>query len=97
MILRALVRVVEFLVILLIVRLVLRAVVGFFAAPAGDRQQAQRPEAKGLEGVDMVKDRVCNTFIPRGQAIAARVGGDEEFFCSAGCRDKAVAALRRAS
>lgn len=36
----------------------------------------------------MVRDRVCNTFLPRAQAVVARFGADEHFFCSESCRQK---------
>jgi hypothetical protein len=39
----------------------------------------------------LVRDRVCNTFVPRERALRARVGGREEHFCSAACRDRARA------
>jgi len=39
----------------------------------------------------MVRDRVCNTFLPRARAVTALVGGREMHFCSAACRDRALA------
>jgi len=36
----------------------------------------------------MVRDRVCNTFLPRSRALSLRAGGEEHFFCSAACRAK---------
>ncbi len=38
----------------------------------------------------MVRDRVCNTFLPRARAIAARIDGQEHYFCSEACRVKAL-------
>ena len=48
----------------------------------------------------MVRDRVCNTFLPRDRALTASVGGEEHFFCSERCRrsyldDVAAAAAPR--
>jgi hypothetical protein len=40
--------------------------------------------------VDLVRDRVCNTFLPRARALPAVVGGREEHFCSVACRDRAL-------
>jgi hypothetical protein len=37
-----------------------------------------------------VRDRVCNTFLPRERAIHAVVNGHEEHFCSTACRDQAL-------
>jgi hypothetical protein len=39
---------------------------------------------------DLVRDRVCNTFVPRDRAIRALVNGHEEHFCSTTCRDRAL-------
>lgn len=40
----------------------------------------------------MVRDRVCNTFLPRSRAWVVHAGGEDIFFCSAACRDKHSAA-----
>ncbi len=42
----------------------------------------------------MVRDRVCNTFLPRSQALTERVGSEEHFFCSERCRDTFLERLR---
>ena len=54
------------------------------------RREVRTPE-------DLVLDRVCRTYVPRSRALAARVDGREEHFCSAACREKALAAVPRAS
>ena len=41
----------------------------------------------------LVRDRVCNTFLPRDRALVRVVDGREEHFCSAACRDRADALL----
>jgi hypothetical protein len=41
----------------------------------------------------MVRDRVCNTFVPRARALVATIGGRDEYFCSAACRDRAFPLL----
>ena len=46
---------------------------------------------------DLVLDRVCHTYVPRSRALVARIAGAEESFCSEACRDKAKAAVARAS
>lgn len=86
---RLFVIVLRFLLALLVVRLVLRGVAAVLdprPAPAPPRPAAQ-----------MVRDRVCNTFLPRERAIRAVVGGREEHFCSAACHERALAAVSRAS
>jgi len=77
---------------LLVVRLVLRTIAGFLR-PAKGREAA--PEPRSLEG-DMVRDRICNTFVLKDRAVRAMVQGREESFCSALCRDKALGALSQA-
>jgi hypothetical protein len=34
----------------------------------------------------MVRDRVCNTYLPRSRAVVERADGSEHFFCSDRCR-----------
>ena len=34
----------------------------------------------------MVRDRVCNTYLPKSRALAANVDSQEHFFCSEKCR-----------
>ena len=72
---------VRIVIVLLVVRLVLR----FVAAVVQGYQGAPRREA----ATDMVRDRVCDTFLPRARALVAVVNGREEHFCSAKCRDRA--------
>lgn len=64
-------------------------------APGGTRGRnaAPRPPVAG----ELVRDRVCNTFLPRDRALHAVVGAREEHFCSAACRDRALADAARAS
>lgn len=80
----------RFLLALLLVRLIVRAVAALFGRPA-------RPGATARPAGEMVRDRVCNTFLPRERAIRAVVDGREEHFCSAACRERALAAVSRAS
>jgi len=39
----------------------------------------------------MVRDHVCNTFLPKSRALTLRVGSDERYFCSEDCRQKFLA------
>jgi YHS domain-containing protein len=36
----------------------------------------------------MVKDEVCNTYLPQEDAIREHIDGTDFFFCSKECRDK---------
>ena len=52
---------------------------------------AARPVAPSSRGPtrhegEMVRDRVCNTFLPRAGALIERVDGETHYFCSEGCR-----------
>jgi YHS domain-containing protein len=78
------VMVVRFVVAFLLIRLGLRFVAGVIRG-------LREPPLEGAAGVDMVRDRVCNTFVPRAAALTAVVGGHEMHFCSAACRDRALA------
>ena len=51
------------------------------------RQPGRRaaPDTPRFEG-EMVRDRVCNTFLPRSKALLVHRDGEEWFFCSEDCR-----------
>lgn len=71
-----------------------------FVSRAFQAQAPRRPTpaaAPPAMAPDLVRDRVCNTFLPRDRAVQALVGGRQEHFCSAACRDRALAAAARAS
>jgi YHS domain-containing protein len=68
-----------------------RMVAGKPAAP-----HPHAPSAPRFEG-DLVRDRVCGTFVPRAKALSLRSGDEEHFFCSAGCRDRFVEISRAPS
>jgi len=36
---------------------------------------------------DMVQDPVCKTYVPRGSAVTATVGGQTYLFCSSNCAE----------
>ena len=76
------VNLVRIVVVLLIVRFVLR----FLAAVVQGYQGAPRREAPATE---MVRDRVCDTFVPRSRALVAIVDGRDQYFCSPECRERA--------
>ena len=74
------------LVRIVIVLLILRFVLRFVAAVVQGYQGAGRREETATE---MVRDRVCNTFVPRARALRVVVDGREEHYCSPECRDRA--------
>jgi len=82
----------RFLMALLLVRLGMRALSSWL----GPRGAAPGP-GKPPPPEDLVRDRICNTFLPRSRALRAVVGGHEEYFCSAACRDRALLGVSQAS
>lgn len=86
---RGLVLVVRFLFWLLVIRLAFRAAASFF------RPRTEAPKKR--IAAELVRDRMCNTFVPRDRAVVATVGGKSEYFCSAACRDRALHLAARAS
>jgi hypothetical protein len=90
-----LIRLLQILVFLLVARLLLRGVAAFFRALQAPAR-APEPRAQPGSPTDLVRDRVCNTFLPRDRALRALVAGQEQHFCSTACRDKALA-LEQAS
>jgi YHS domain-containing protein len=44
----------------------------------------------------MVRDRICQTFLPKSRALTVRQGDEEHYFCSDACR-AAFLARRRPS
>jgi hypothetical protein len=79
-------------VLLLLLRLALRFVLGLLQGLATPTEGA--PSRRGSAGGpakiagELVRDPVCSTYIPRGTAIAARVGAETRYYCSTTCRDK---------
>jgi uncharacterized protein len=57
---------------------------------AATRPKKPTGEPRQIQGV-MVKDDICNTYIPRDEAIREVRDGQERFFCSEECRRKSQA------
>jgi YHS domain-containing protein len=53
------------------------------------RRRAQAP--RQVRG-EMVKDEICNTYIPREEALTDVRDGRERYFCSEECRRKSKSA-----
>jgi hypothetical protein len=93
-----LLRVLQFLFWLFLLRMVVRTVARAFSpGPSRPRAGAPPPRPQVRAPEDLVLDRVCHTHVPRSRALVAGVAGREEHFCSPECRDKALAAVARAS
>jgi hypothetical protein len=86
----------SFIAILLLVRLVLRFVLGLFQGLADPTGAAAPGRASGRAATggrakiagELVRDPVCSTYVPRDSAIAVRVGAETRYYCSTACRDK---------
>jgi YHS domain-containing protein len=85
------------LIILMVVRMIGRAVVRFFAAGNEVRRRSERTGTRPRAAEDLVRDPVCNTYVPRSRALTAVIEGRPEHFCSEACRDRARAGAARAS
>jgi len=61
------------------------------ARPARDGQARGAGEGAGRRvpaGADrMVRDRICNTFLPRSKSLVLEEGGQQHHFCSEKCRE----------
>lgn len=79
------------LVILLVVRLVGRFVSAVVRGYRGQFPPA--PAAAPLGARELVRDPVCGTFVARDRALSAAIGGETRHFCSAACRETALAGL----
>jgi uncharacterized protein len=77
-------------VVLFVIRLVLHTLASWFRKPAAP------PRQRAL-GEEMVRDQVCNTFLPKTRALREVMDGQERYFCSVACRDRAREERRRAS
>ena len=60
------------------------------------RSGAGTPKVPATEG-RMVRDRVCNTFLPVGRAIVVEHEGAPHYFCSDRCRSSFLDRSRAAS
>jgi hypothetical protein len=71
---------------------VLRGLNGALGGPAASRPaRAGRPRTSGA--TDLVRDRVCNTFVPLDRALRVTRGGETLYFCSDACRARHLAEL----
>ena len=83
-------QVIRFLVVLLVVRLFLRFVAGVIRGYRGPSPVEKVPPPP--RATELVRDAVCNTYLPRDRALVAIVKGRPEHFCSPACRDRALGA-----
>jgi len=84
--------VVRFLALVVLAFLVFLIVRASARAFLGGLLGAGRPRPGQRAGLDeLVKDPVCETYIPRRKAISRGSGPATRYFCSAACADKYAA------
>lgn len=71
---------IRFVVVMLLVRLVWKFLVGLAQGAT------RRPEVPPKQGVQLVQDPVCGTYIDQTRALTARRAGKVHYFCSADCQ-----------
>jgi YHS domain-containing protein len=76
-----------FVLAILVVRAVSRALGEVMAGYSSQSRQGQRGHAPE-RGVHMVRDPICGTFVVPERALPLSAGSRDVFFCSASCRDK---------
>jgi YHS domain-containing protein len=80
---------VVFLIAISVVKTVLRAVQGFFAAASSHPPQSARPQTASREGATVLQqDPVCGTYVAIDTSLKKVVGGKVLHFCSPECRDR---------
>jgi YHS domain-containing protein len=85
------------LIVLLVVRMIGRSVARLFGAGGEVRRGGEKGRTRSKAAEDLVRDPVCNTYVPRSRALSAVIEGRPEHFCSEACRDRARANSARAS
>lgn len=66
-----------------------------FANRVAVAESSSRHAVPRFEGA-MVRDRICQTFLPKSRALTVRQGEEEHFFCSDACRSAFLARRRGA-
>jgi uncharacterized protein len=76
-------RAILFLLLAIVVYQAVKVIVrSALSAYRGGEQRTPR-----IPGEEMVRDPQCRTYVVKGRALARRIAGRNEYFCSAGCAD----------
>jgi YHS domain-containing protein len=90
-----------YLIFVVILISVLRAVLGIIAKGFGELTRPAATQSNPAPGRqvplsgELKKDPACGTYISASTSIQEKVGGETVYFCSKQCRDKYVASLAR--
>ena len=82
-------RVLALAIVGLLVYLILRASVNAFLT--GLRGGSRQVPSRRAGTDELVKDPVCDTYIPRRKAISRGSGSEARYFCSVACADRYTA------
>ncbi|MFO7867482.1 MAG: transcriptional regulator [Candidatus Aminicenantes bacterium] len=63
----------------------------------GIQKASRRVSSSSRKTGMMVKDNVCNTYLPEEDAIKEKLDGEIHYFCSEKCRDKFLESQKRTS
>jgi YHS domain-containing protein len=78
------------------VMMILRRLAGAFV-PARTKAAPPRGDELRRGSTELVRDRVCNTFLPKDRAIALEEAGQVHYFCSEACRSRHRSGAPRAT
>ena len=78
----------RFLLLLVTVVLIVRAVWRLVLGIAEGLASAGRERGTSAPGVPLVRDPVCGTFVVQSRALTAQIGDRVEYFCSERCLNK---------
>jgi len=80
------------------IRLLLLVIFGFLLytivttllrlARGGRPLEPEVPPEKSSDGEEMIKDPVCGTYLPRGDAISRQTAEGRVYFCSSECAEQ---------
>jgi YHS domain-containing protein len=79
--------VLEFIVILIISRIIWRTLGGLLEGLTNRSAPPQAPPPPATSSVAMVRDPVCGTFVLPNHAVSVSDGRRRVYFCSTTCRD----------
>jgi uncharacterized protein len=77
-------RMVRFLLLVFLAYVIYLVLKSFRSLGRRPQPAQRRPRSSGV----MVKDEVCDTYVPREEAIRETIDGKEYYFCSKECHKK---------
>ena len=85
--------------VLLALAVILYYVLKGFFRPRREVRDAERgPSSTGrAESKELVQDPYCQTYIPRNNAVQARIDGEIFYFCSEACMNRYLGEQKRTS